>query len=272
VENGFREMEPRTQFDHAIGLRNAGHYRQALEELSELETLTSVPSEKAIVLINKSACHAAAGNLTEAKSSLREALKLAPDDRRIVINVDFHEACLLEEEGEYQESVDAGTRILQKYREVSKSSEYRFIYERLQRGLGLSLTQLGEHERAIPILEEAASFDLPLDAKSVVYCHLGLCYHKLGKDDLAIKNLETARSIELTKGWEAALPYYLGYSYFRKKQFDKAKEELTLSQQKLEAGYSGPPLRYVYEMLGYVFRELGQPSKATTYFSMAKPS
>jgi tetratricopeptide (TPR) repeat protein len=118
---------------------------------------------------------------------------------------------------------------------------------------------LERNEEALPLLEEASSFQLEQSVQGDLHCHLGRCYHERSQYVQAKAHFERADALGVGEDWRAAFHYYFGYTLYELKDFQRAKRQFILC---LQSGDAGPPASMRYAMLAETSRKLGEHSEA----------
>jgi tetratricopeptide (TPR) repeat protein len=130
-----------------------------------------------------------------------------------------------------------------------------------------SLVHLERNEEALPLLEEASSFQLEREVQSDLHCHLGRCYHERSQYSLAKEHFERADALGVGDDWRSVFHYYFGYTLYELKDFQRAKRQFILCVQ---SGDSALPESMRYAMLAAASRKLGELSEARRYDEKAK--
>jgi tetratricopeptide (TPR) repeat protein len=203
----------------------------------------------------------------DAEKLLVEAKNLVPGKHQAHAEIDLLRAISLLKMKETEEGVKSLKAILADYAEWFKNPDSRDVYEMVQIQRAFSLVHLERSEEALPLLEEALSFQLEREVQSDLHCHLGRCYHERSQYALSKKHFERADALGVGDDWQSAFHYYFGYTLYELKDFQRAKRQFILCVQ---AGDSGPPGSMRYAMLAAASRKLGEHSEARRYQEKAK--
>ena len=225
------------------------------------------PLERAASLLEDAERHGEQGRFEDAERLAIEAKNLVPGNRQACAEIDLFRARSLLKAKKLDEGVRNLAAILTEYADWFRNPESREVYEMVQLQRAFSLVHLERNEKALPLLEEALSFQLEREVQSDLHCHLGRCYHELAFYQLARGQFERANALSVSEEWQPAFHYYYGYTLYELKEFQRAKREFILSVQ---SGPSGPEPTLRYSMLAAVSRRLGEHSEARSYDEKAK--
>jgi tetratricopeptide (TPR) repeat protein len=253
----------------AIASGEAGHVKQAIAQFNAIIASTDDPTEKAIITFNKSSLYSAQGRLGEAREELKRALSLAPNDPGTILMYEFGDTCLCEREGKHDEFYEKLNDIQLRHPELSSDSTLRFLYEDIQRMLGMELARRGQAQDAIPILRESLASGLSPAEKREVLCNLGVCYVDTQQYELGRDTLSQAIEMGLDQVWAAAAHCYLGICYYNLGSLIESKGEFLLCEA--TGGGPGAPLSSVYGWLGAICKALGQRAESERYARLSKP-
>jgi tetratricopeptide (TPR) repeat protein len=256
-----------TSYQDALKLSNAGRFRLAADSFRALATRSSDSLENANYLIEEAECYRRLKEYDKAAKCAAEAKALAKSDAMSCIQIEYFEATLLISQEEREEALDMLSRLLRDHPTDLTEGEGRALYEQIQVQRGLTLMHLERYADASPLLEEAATFELPASCRSEVLCHLGRCCFELGRYADAREQFQLAEVLGISDEWAATCRYYLGYSLYELGDFTAAKRQLILC---LQSGTDGLPRSYVYKLLAAVCRKLGEREEARTYEKLAK--
>ena len=268
------------RFLKACELREDGKLREAIDEFYRIAEDTQDPVDKAGVLLNVAATLQALGQYDQAREQLSAAQSIvAPlDDSSIESSCDeqllqlkvglaFEEADILSYEGNTEEALAQFDLLLKKYDQELKEPGLRKKYEMIQARRGFILADLGRCQEALPILEEAESFE-GREAETRFY--LGHCY--LAKDDYssAMEKLIEALKIGLYRRLEYRAHCELGIVYYTLKDYGQAKLEFEKSAETADAEYMQQA--QIWKWLEITSRTLGLKDEADRYSKLATPS
>jgi len=231
------------------------------------------PPERANLILRKAALYGVLERFDDAREQLDAALKEAPEDPFTRIQFDFIAGNLDDDEGKSQEAYEHLTEALAKHALALIEPELRPIYENAQLRRGFNLIWLGRFQEAALILEEALSFKLNLQNRSIVLVRLGRCYTELTEWERARGYLEDAREIGLVRESEGQAHFYLGVVYAYLGLFPESKREFQICEEHAaEYGVYGFSIVEVYGWLFRVCKELGEKVEAEKYARLARPA
>jgi len=207
------------------------------------------------------------GRFEDAEKLLVEAKSLVAGNQQACAEVDLLRAISLLKMNEREKGVQSLKAILSDYADLFKNPDSREVYEMVQLERAFSLVHLERKEEALPLLEEALSFELERDVQSDLHCHLGRCYHEHSQYSLAKEHFERADALGVSDDWRPLFHYYFGYTLYELKDFQRAKRQFILCVQ---SGNSAPPQSMRYAMLAAASRKLGEHSEARRYDEKAK--
>lgn len=207
------------------------------------------------------------GRFEDAEKLIAEAKNLVAGNRQACAEIALFRAISLLKANKREEGLRNLTAILAEYADWFRNPDSRDVYEMVQLQRAFSLVHLERNEEALPLLQEASSFQLERDVQSDLHCHLGRCYHERSQYSLAKEHFERAGALGVGEDWRSVFHYYFGYTLYELKDFQRAKRQFILCVQ---SGDSGPPGSMRYAMLAAVSRKLGEHSEAGRYDEKAK--
>jgi tetratricopeptide (TPR) repeat protein len=207
------------------------------------------------------------GRVEDAEKFIAEAKNLAAGNQQACAEVDLFRAISLLEANKREQGVQNLSAILAEYADWFKNPASRDVYEIVQLQRAFSLVHLERNEEALPLLEEASSFQLDRAVQSDLHCHLGRCYFERSQYSLAKEHFEHADSLGVGDDWRPGFHYYFGYTLYELRDFQRAKRQFILC---LQSGDPGPPESMRYAMLAATSRKLGEHSEARRYDEKAK--
>jgi tetratricopeptide (TPR) repeat protein len=261
----------RNRSSHGIGKPRPGD--EAFREIDAQLKSCVDPPERANLILRKAALYGVLERFDDAREQLDAALKEAPEDPFTRIQFDFIAGNLDDDEGKSQEAYEHLTEALAKHALALIEPELRPIYENAQLRRGFNLIWLGRFQEAALILEEALSFKLNLQNRSIVLVRLGRCYTELTEWERARGYLEDAREIGLVRESEGQAHFYLGVVYAYLGLFPESKREFQICEEHAaEYGVYGFSIVEVYGWLFRVCKELGEKVEAEKYARLARPA
>jgi tetratricopeptide (TPR) repeat protein len=225
--------------------------------------------ERAGLLLNKANLLRLLNRITEAREAVHLALKLAPNDPETGLACDYIGGGLCDDEGKTSEAYTLLTAALAKHKELLDLPDHRIIYEDLQRRRAFGLFEMGDCTNAVPLLEEALSFE-STERKSGVLACLGNCYARMKEYEIARKFLLQAIELGNLHDWEGLAHYDLAKTYACLRLLQESKREFELCAER--AAEFQLSLQDVYKWLTRVCRGLGEKSEAENYARLARPN
>jgi len=225
------------------------------------------PLKRAALLLEDAGRCQEQGRVEDAEKLIAEAKNLAAGNPQACAEIDLLHAISLLKANNREEGVRNLSEILAEYADWFKTPDSRDVYEMVQLQRAFSLVHLERNEEALPLLEEALSFQLERAAQSDLHCHLGRCYHERSQYSQAKEHFERADALGVGDDWRPAFHYYFGYTLYELKDFQRAKRQFILC---LQSGDSGPPASMRYAMLAETSRKVGEHSEARLYEEKAK--
>jgi tetratricopeptide (TPR) repeat protein len=225
------------------------------------------PWKKAASLFEEAEQCQQQGRFEDAEKLVAEAKNLVAGNRHACAEIDLFRAISLLKQDKREEGLRNLTAILAEYADWLRNPDSRDVYEMVQLQRAFSLMHLGRSAEALPLLEEASSFQLEREVRSDLHCHLGRCYHERSQYHLAKEHFERVDALGVGDDWRSVFHYYFGYTLYELRDFQRAKRQFILCVQ---SGDSSPaePLRYA--MLAAASRKLGEHSEARRYDEKAK--
>ena len=203
-----------------------------------------------------------AGHFRDAELSISEARRLAQGHTQALAEIDFFCALSLLEQHKGDEGIQSLSAVLIQHRAWFNTPEGQGSL-RVAASPASVFSYTSRKERgARPLLEEAVAFQLDIEVRSDVHCHLGRCYHELSLHTLAREQFERANAVGVSEEWQPAFHYYYGYTLYDLREFQLAKREFIRC---LQSGASGPEEWMRYAMLAATSRKLGEHSEARAY-------
>jgi tetratricopeptide (TPR) repeat protein len=256
-----------TGYQDALKLSDAGRFRPAADSFRTLASQSNDPLEKANYLIEEGECHRQLREYDGAAKCAAEAKALAKSDAMSCLQIQYFEATLLISQEKREEALDMLSKLLRDHPNDLTEGEGRELYEQIQVQRSFTLMHLERYADASPLLEEAATFELPAGGRSEVLCHLGRCYFALGRYADARERFQLAEVLGISDEWAATFRYDFGYSLYELGDFTASRRQLILC---LQSDTDGLPRSYVYKLLAAVCRKLGEREEARTYEKLAK--
>jgi tetratricopeptide (TPR) repeat protein len=207
------------------------------------------------------------GRFEDAEKLTAEARNLVVGNRQACAEIDLFRARSLLKVNKLEEGLRNLTAILAEYADWFGNPDSREVYEMIQLQRAFSLVHLERNEEALPLLEEALSFQLEREVQSDLHCHLGRCYHERSQYSLAKEHFERADALGVVDDWRSVFHYHFGYTLYDLKDFQRAKRQFILCVQ---SGDSAVPESMRYTMLAAATRKLGEHSEARRYYEKGK--
>src|SRR5712664_3240202 len=264
----------------ASNLRDEGRFKEAITEFTRLAEDTPDPIDKAGILLNAATTLRALGECDLARSKLDAVRELVPpsqgacsniesDSRSVflTISVEIEEADICRVEGNKKEALAKLDDLMSRCCHKLQEPDFRGSYENIQTLRGFLLVDLGRWNEALPILEEAQSFEEP---KALIDFYLGYCYvaaheHAKGRDRL----LNALRS-GLPHQLEFRAHCALGKAYHKLEYYAQAKLEFEKCIETADTSYIWE--HEIWRWLEITCRHLGLKDEAEKYAGLASGS
>lgn len=263
------------RFLKACQLREDGKLREAIDEFYRIAEDTEDPVDKAGVLLNVATTLQALGQYDQAREQLSTARSIvAPlDDSNIErllqlkVGLAFEEADILSYEGNLEKALAQFDLLLKNYDKELKEPELRKTYEMIQARRGFILADLGRCKEALPILEEAKSFE---GRKAEISFYLGHCYVASRDYSKGAEKLLEALRIGLYERLAYRAHCELGIVHFRLKDYAQAKLEFEKCAETADKEYMQQA--QIWKWLENTSRVLGFKDEADRYSRLTTPS
>jgi tetratricopeptide (TPR) repeat protein len=243
---------------------------QAFNEYDAQIQQSSDPNQKAQLFLGKAVLYGFFLRFVDARKSVELASAQNPDDFDLLVQVDYIQASLYDQEGNSQDALEYLTAVLFKHRERLMQADLRFMYEDIQLRRGLAATALRKFDYAAPLLLEVQGFDLSLKDRTNVLSSLGLCYSELGDYERAKDYFLAACKIGLRKEWEGEVHMRLAIAYAHLKCFTEAKHEFKLCEKNFLDYHLD--IKKIYGWLSWVCKGLGENLESEEYARFSRPS
>jgi tetratricopeptide (TPR) repeat protein len=268
------------RFLKACELREDGRLREAIDVFRTIAQNTEDPVDKAGVLLNVATTLKVLGEYDQAREQLEVARTLmvssndphavARRDHRVSqleVSIEFDDADILSHEGKIEEALAKFDLLLKKHEQRLKEPEFRESYEMIQSRRGFILADLGRSKEALPILEEAESFE---GRKAEIRFYLGHCYLADHDYSRAKEKFVEALKIGLYLRLEYRAHHELGIAYYGLKEYAQAKLEFEKGAEKADPEYIQQAK--IWKWLENTSRTLGLKDEADRYSKLAIPS
>lgn len=241
---------------------------EALREIDLRLASTLDSNDRVYLFFSASSCYGILRDFKKAQEHLSFALQQQPDDADTKLNFEFIGGVLSQEEGNYGDALRRLTSVLLGHAHTLSQSEFRFMYEDIQQRRAFLLVTLSRFEDAIPVLQEALSFNLENAVRSDALASLGRCYCETHKWVLARNSLSQAQEIGLTKDRERHFHFLFGIACFHTGALIEAKREFEICEQRVTE--FNVPIADVYLWLSSITRYLGETAESDRYARLAK--
>jgi tetratricopeptide (TPR) repeat protein len=248
--------------NHAISVRGSGNQERALQEFRVLIEQTEDPVEKTSLLLNETNILTTLRRFADAWVSLQRARQTSQDDTSKA-HADYQEGLLCTWESRYDDALRIYNRILPTYPAVLADVQNRHLYEAVQLDRGTTLAIVGRADEALPLLEEALTYDITDESKGWVFYNLGFCFQIKKQDQKAKSAFEHACRLNSDPNRILGSCYSLGVLYGKEGAWGKALQELEWCEQHFIEGDT--PRDYVYGCLVKALRAVGRPAEAEKY-------
>jgi tetratricopeptide (TPR) repeat protein len=265
------------RFLKAIQLRDGGRLKEAVDEFYKIAEESEDPVDKAGVLLNLAATLRPLNEFSKAREELNAARRLVASlddspvgtlrDPRLLqleLSLDFEDADISGYEGELEEALEKFDLLLREYGQTLKEPEFRESYEMIQTRRGFLFADLGRCKDALPVLEEAETFE---SRKAEIYFYLGHCYLTDRDYARAAERLINALRFGLPRILEYRAHCELGIAYYSLKDYIQAKLEFEKCAETGDAEYIQQA--QIWKWLENASRILGLRDEAERYSKLA---
>jgi tetratricopeptide (TPR) repeat protein len=273
-------MTDSPSLDRANTLREEGNFREAYGLFMLAANRTENLLERAFLLLH------AATNLTQSyeqersRNQLKQIRELlgsmnpsgfSKDEQdefvRVKVGIEIEEAEVLETEGKTEAAIERLAATLARFEaEIQEPSRIE-IYDEIQTRRAYFLTDLGQFEKAIPILEEAKN---RRNDDTIFLFYLGHCYLSTKRWNEAQQKLERALALRPQPRIAFQTHGSLGMVFYETGDYQRAKEELEASAKLADTGYIKQ--LHIWKWLEYACISLGLKEEAKRYGQLARPS
>jgi len=273
-------MTDSQSLDRAYALREEGNFREAYGLFMLAASRTENLLERAGILLN------AATNLTQtdeqerSRNQLKQIRELlgsmnpsgfSKDEQdefvRVTVGIEIEEAEVLATEGKIEAAIERLAATLVRFKdEIQQPSRIEF-YDEIQTRRAYFLTDLGQFEKAIPILEAARS---RRNDDTIFLFYLGHCYLSAKRWGEAQQKLERALALRPRPGIAFQAHGSLGMVFYETGDYSRAKEELEASAKLAAPDYIKQA--HIWKWLEYTCISLGLKEEAQRYGQLARPS
>ncbi len=254
--------------DHILALFDSGQVEQALRELRALIDDTPEPAGKVILLCQQAEQLAALGRVPEARECFEEATQLLAEAPECEGDVLLAEADLLTGEEKYGKALAKLDELWKGYAPHANDPDFRVMYQSTQVRRGILLGELRRYREALPVLEEAASFDTAQEGD--FYYYLGVCYYHCSDMERARQALLKALEVGVPESYEPSARMYLGLACYHTGAYARAKQEFEICEPRVND--LPVPRKRLLRWLWATCQKLGFDEEAERYRKLAKTS
>ena len=276
----LRPMTDSQSLDKACALREEGNFREAYALFMFAANLAENLLERAGILLN------AATNLTQSdeqersRNQLKQIRELlgsmnpsafTSDEQDefigVTVGVEIEEAEVLAAEGKIEAAIEQLGATLERFKDEIKEPRRLEIYDDIQTRRAYFLTDLGQFEKAIPVLEAARS---RRNDDTIFLFYLGHCYLSAKRCGEAQQKLERALALRPRAGIAFQAHGSLGMVFYETGDYQRAKYELETSARLAAPDYIKQA--HIWKWLEYTCMCLGLKEEAQRYGQLARPS
>jgi tetratricopeptide (TPR) repeat protein len=236
------------------------------------------PIDRAGALLNVAATLTALGEYDLAKRQLDVVRLLTassnslsstqvPEERVLELQLEIevvHADIINGGENKKEEALTTLSVLLEKHQ--SMKSNFRNVYQMIQTRRGFILADLGRWRDALPILEEADSFEKP---RELISFYLGHACVATGNYAKGKEKLVAALTLGLPPHFEFRAHCALGEAYYMLRAYLQAKLELEKCAEAANPSYIKQA--NLWEWLRATCMQLGLTDEAARYAQMARP-
>jgi len=273
-------MTDSQSLERAYALREEGNFREAYGLFMLAANRTENLLERAGLLLN------AATNLTQSdeqersRNQLKQIRELlgsmnpsgfSKDEHDeflgVTVGIEIEEAEVLVTEGKIEAAIEQLAATLARFEDELQEPSRIEIYDEIQTRRAYFLADLGQFEKAIPILEEAKT---RRNDDTIFLFYLGNCYSRAKRWGEAQQKLERALALRPRRGIAFQAHGSLGVVFYETGDYERAKEELEASAKLAAPDYIKQA--HIWKWLEYTCISLGLKEEAQRYGQLARPS
>jgi tetratricopeptide (TPR) repeat protein len=260
-------MDEQEQFDQARKLMENGDFESSLKAFRELGSAAKDVDPKFDCSYGELLSLIRLGKANEARELLRVIRKTFAAIDEALVRADEAEIELDSQEDRWDRVLPALERMLDRYGDLLHHPRLRDMHEQVQLRRGMRLAYLGRFKEALPLLEEAVTFDLA-QSDGNLYHELGRCY--LDKEDYegAKDALTKAVKLGIHDSRAAHAHWNIAVILLRKDSPARALDELRLAEE--HAAAAGTSKNHIYKAMAVAFHKLGMDEDALRYAKMSK--
>jgi tetratricopeptide (TPR) repeat protein len=259
-------MVDEEQLEHARKLMQNGDFESSLKAFRELGSAAEGLDSKFDCAYGELLSLIRLGKANEARQLLRVIRRTFAEIDEALVRADEAEIEIDSQEDRWDRVLPALERMLDRYGDLLHHPRLRDMYEQVQLRRGMRLADLGRYKEALPLLEEALTFDLH-QADGNLYHELGRCY--LDNEDYERANNAFTKAIGLGihDSRAAHAHWSIAVILLRKDSAARALEELRLAEE--HAAAAGTSKKNIYKAMAVAFHKLGMDEDALRYAKMS---
>lgn len=266
--------------DKACALREEGKFREAYGMFMLAANQADNLLEKAGILLNAATTLTQSDEQERSRSQLNQVRELlgsmnpfafSSDEQDefigVAVGVEIEQAEILVTEGKIEAAIEQLGGTLERFNDEIKEPRRINIYEEIQTRRAYCLVDLGQFEKAIPLLEQTKG---RRNDDSIFLFYLGHCYLMAKRLSEAQQNLERALSLGPRPGIAFQAHGTLGMVLYESGDYQRAKRELETSANLATPRYIKEAK--IWKWLEYTCISLGLKQEAQRYGQLARPS
>jgi tetratricopeptide (TPR) repeat protein len=260
-------MDEQERLERARNLMETGDFESSLKAFREIGSAAQDVDTKFDCTYGELLSLIRLGKDHEARQLLRVIRKTFAEIDEALVRADEAEIELDSWEDRWDRVLPALDRMLDRYGDLLHHPRLRDMYEQVQLRRGMRLADLGRYKEALPLLEEAVTFDLPRSDGNL-YHELGRCY--LDSEDYERANDALTKAIKLGihDSRAAHAHWNIAVILLRKDSAARALDELRLAEE--HATSAGTSKKNIYKAMAIAFHKLGMVEDALRYAKMSK--
>ncbi len=270
-------------FEHACLLKEQGKLRESSEEFIKIADTAGDPVDKASALVYAAAALKMFGEFEKAKVQLicigeilvnlsASGKNTSVDERTTWLEIafGFTDADIDRLEGRADDALSKFQHLLSRFSTQLRQGEYHSDYEMIQTRRAFILADLGRWNEALPILEEAESFEPESGLDGWLDFYLGHCYIAFDDYTRGEQRLRKSLKVGLPPHLEYRAHYALGQAYYEIGQYAHAKVELEKAAGTADPSYIRQT--QLWRWLQATCQRLGLKEEAEHYAQLARAS
>ena len=266
--------------DKAWALREEAKFLDAYDFFMLAANQTDNLLERASILLHATTTLTQSGQQSRSRNQLKQIRELLEtvdlsqlskhkqdEHIHVLVGLEIEEAEILVTEHKIENAIEHLVATLARFKnEIQKPSRID-IYDEIQTRRAYFLSDLGQFEKATPILEEVSS---RRSDDTIFLFYLGHCYFRAKRLDLAQQNLERAIFLGPRPGIAFQTHGTLGMVFYETGEYTSAKQQLEICAKLAPSAFIRQA--QIWKWLEYTCKQLGLTEEARHWSQLIRPS